>query len=166
MKASPALIAPILAGAARVALGALWINEGLLKYRAGFGSADILLVVESAKTNSRVPDFFKGFADTFLANWPHVFGFVVPLVETLLGIVLILGFFTLPLALVSVLELMSYWLADQLITQYPIMVVLSVIVIAFSVPASQFSLKTLAARILSRKRPDILVFEGAARRWL
>ena len=37
-------VAPALAGAARVALGGLWLHEGITKYRAHFGAPDILLL--------------------------------------------------------------------------------------------------------------------------
>ena len=39
--------------AARIAFGVLWLHEGYVKYHAGFGRSDILLVVQSASSNSR-----------------------------------------------------------------------------------------------------------------
>jgi thiosulfate dehydrogenase [quinone] large subunit len=166
MKARLDRIAPVLAGAIRITLGVLWLNEGTLKYRAGFGAADILLVADSAKSNTRVPGFFKDFADFALAGWPHLFGFTMPLLETLLGIALILGIFTLPVSLISIFTLMTYWLADQLITQYPIMVFLSAIVITWSLLASRFSATTLIAKFAVRNRPDHVLFREPIRRWL
>src|SRR5271155_4245452 len=91
-----AIVASIIFGAARVALGILWLHEGLFKYSAHFGRADILLVADSAKSNSRVPDYFAVFADSVLRGWPGLFGFVIPLLEAGLGIALILGVFSLP----------------------------------------------------------------------
>jgi len=139
-------VAAIVAALARIALGALWINEALLKYRAGFGRADILLVVQSAGSNSRVPGYYKGFAADVVGNAPGLFGVVVPLLELGLGVALVLGILTLPAALVSALELCSYWSADQLITQYPVMMALSVAVAAFAVAASRYSTSALVLR--------------------
>jgi thiosulfate dehydrogenase [quinone] large subunit len=144
----------------------LWIHEGTLKYRAHFGAADILLVANSAKSNSRVPGFFKSFSDSVLAEWPHFFGFAMPLLETSLGVVLVLGVFSLPASLASVFTLLTYWSADQLITEYPIMVALSTVVIAWPLLAACFSVTTLAEKVVGRKRPNLVVFQEPFRRWL
>ena len=64
------LVASITFGAARVALGILWLHEGIFKYAAHFSRADILLVADGAKSNSRVPEYFGTFAGRILANWP------------------------------------------------------------------------------------------------
>ncbi|MEV6501939.1 hypothetical protein [Streptomyces prunicolor] len=162
----PTLIAAALAGAVRVTLGVLWIHEGTLKYRAHFGAADILLVANSAKSNSRVPGFFKSFSDSVLAEWPHFFGFAMPLLETSLGVVLVLGVFSLPASVASVFTLLTYWSADQLITEYPIMVALSTVVIAWPLLAACFSVTTLAEKVVGRKRPNLVVFQEPFRRWL
>ncbi|WP_394941100.1 DoxX family membrane protein [Psychromicrobium sp. YIM B11713] len=160
------LAAPVLTGAARVALGILWLNEGLLKYRAHFGAADILLVAESAASNARVPDFFKAFTGSALQGFPDFFGFAMPLIETALGVLLILGVFTLPAALASVFTLMSYWLADQLIGQYPIMVLLGVLIVLWPMAASRLSLSTLVERAVRRRRPASVWGRQPIRRWL
>lgn len=133
----------VLAALARVALGALWINEGLLKYRAHFGSADILLVVSSTQQNPRVPGFYKGFTAAALGEAPGLFGVGVPAIETLLGVVLVLGILPLPAALVSMGELANYWFADQLIVQYPVMAVLSIVVGVTAAPGARFGLPAL-----------------------
>lgn len=162
----PTLIASALVGAVRVALGVLWLHEGTLKYRAHFGAADILLVANSAKSNSRVPGFFKSFADFALAGWPHFFGFAMPLLETTLGVVLVMGVFSLPASLMSAFTLLTYWSADQLITEYPVMAALSMVVIAWPLLASRFSVTTLAERAVGRRHPDLVVFREPFRRWL
>ncbi|MFD4558504.1 hypothetical protein ACFWP5_30030 [Streptomyces sp. NPDC058469] len=162
----PTLIAAALAGAIRVTLGVLWLHEGTLKYRAHFGAADILLVANSAKSNSRVPGFFKSFSDVTLAEWPHFFGFAMPLLETSLGVVLVMGVFSLPASLASAFTLLMYWSADQLITEYPIMAALSTVVIAWPLLAARFSVTTLAERVVGRKRPNLAVFQEPFRRWL
>ncbi|WP_420309652.1 hypothetical protein ACOB87_03710 [Streptomyces sp. YS-B37] len=162
----PILIAAASVGAVRVALGVLWLHEGTLKYRAHFGAADILLVANSAKSNSRVPGFFKSFADFALAGWPHFFGFAMPLLETALGVVLVLGVFSLPASLMSAFTLLTYWSADQLITEYPVMAALSMVVIAWPLRATRFSATALAERAVGRKRPDVVVFREPYRRWL
>ncbi|WP_405988701.1 hypothetical protein [Streptomyces sp. NBC_00986] len=169
MRTSPSrltLITAALAGAIRVTLGVLWLHEGTLKYRAHFGAADILLVANSAKSNSRVPGFFKSFSDFALAGWPHFFGFAMPLLETSLGVVLVLGVFSLPASLASAFTLLTYWSADQLITEYPVMAALSTVVVAWPLLASRFSVTTLAEKAVSRKRPDVVVFREPFRRWL
>ena len=169
MRTSLSRLTPIAAavvGAIRVTLGVLWLHEGTLKYRAHFGAADILLVANSAKSNSRVPGFFKSFSDFALAGWPHFFGFAMPLVETTLGVVLVLGVFSLPASLASAFTLLTYWSADQLITEYPVMAALSTVVVAWPLLASRFSVTTLAEKAVSRKRPDAVVFQEPFRRWL
>lgn len=162
----PAVAAPGILGAARIALGVLWLHEGLFKYSAHFGRADILLVADSAKSNSRVPEYFTAFADVALRAWPSLFGFAIPLLETALGIALIFGVLTLPAALGSLLNLMTYWSSDQLIAQYPIMGVLSVIVIVWSVQAARFSATSLLLHALRDKQGVRCLSEGWLRRWL
>ncbi|SDM20567.1 hypothetical protein [Microbacterium azadirachtae] len=117
---------------ARIAAGALWLGEGLLKYRAGFGSADILLVAQGSTGNSRVPFYFRPLGALMQAT-PGLFGFAIPALEVALGILLVLGLgrvLTTITALGSVATLMLYWSSDQLITQYPLMTLLSAIVLA------------------------------------
>lgn len=122
-----------LAGAlARVAAGVLWLGEGVLKYRAGFGSADILLVAQGAAGNSRIPFFFRPLGALMQAA-PGLFGVAIPALEIALGILLVLGLgrvTTTIAALGSIATLMLYWSSDQLIAQYPAMVLLSAIVLA------------------------------------
>lgn len=138
--AAPA--APWVLGAARVGLGALWLNEGITKYRAHFGAPDILLVAGNADTSSRVPGYFRVFSDHSLKVAPHLFGFAMPLLETSLGIALILGVLTWVTAVGSLFQLMTYWCADQLIDQYPAMAVLSAAVALWPVAAGQISVTT------------------------
>jgi thiosulfate dehydrogenase [quinone] large subunit len=141
------LAAVALTTAARVALGVLWLNEGLIKYRAGFGAADIQLVVDGAAANSRVPGFFQAFAEHVLGAAPGLFGVVMPLLEVGLGIALVAGVLTLPVAFVSVGTLLSYWSADQLTASYPVMVALAAVVIAWPLVASRISVTTLVRRL-------------------
>jgi len=146
--AAPAL----LAGAARVALGVLWLLEGILKYRAGFGAADIGFVIDGAADNPRVPGYFSSFADVVMRPAPALFGFAMPLLETVLGVALILGVLTRAAALMSVLTLLLYWSADQLIWQYPVMAALSVVVIAWPAAARALSVSALVERRIPRLR--------------
>ncbi|MGA1828753.1 hypothetical protein [Microbacterium sp.] len=127
-----ALTASLLGGAVRVSAGVLWLLEGFLKYRAGFGASDILLVADSAAGNTRVPGFFAPLGELMRAV-PGLFGIAIPALEVLLGVLLILGggrVWTAIVALCSIGTLMLYWSSDQLIAQYPILVVLSALVLA------------------------------------
>jgi len=160
------LAASIIFGAARATLGVLWLHEGIFKYSAHFGRADILLVADSAKSNGRVPQYFGVFAHHILASWPGLFGFVIPLLETALGIALLIGVFSLPAALASLLMLMTYWCSDQLIAQYPIMGCLSAVVIVWSAWAARFSATTLVVSLLNRKQFAAQTISGPLRRWL
>ncbi|KJL34303.1 hypothetical protein [Microbacterium azadirachtae] len=132
-RTAPWLLASALLGAAaRIAAGALWLNEGILKYRAGFGSADILLVAQGAAGNSRVPFFFRPLGALMQAA-PDLFGIAIPALEAGLGLLLVLGLgrvLTAIAALGSIATLMLYWSSDQLIAQYPAMVLLSAVVLA------------------------------------
>lgn len=158
-------IASIVFGAARVGLGVLWLHEGYVKYHAHFGRADILLVAQGATTNTRIPGYFTALA-SLLRSVPGVFGVLVPLVETALGIALILGILTLPAALASLMNLMTYWSSDQLITQYPIMGALSGIVVAWPHYATRLSATTLIThRLRNHERPTRLL-ATPLRRWL
>lgn len=161
-----ALVASIIFGAARVALGILWLHEGIFKYAAHFGRADILLVVDSAKSNSRVPEYFGALAGRILGSWPGLFGFVIPLLETALGVALIIGALSQPAALASLLTLMTYWSSDQLIAQYPIMGILSAVVIAWSAWAARLSATSLVVAVLNRKHIAAQLISGPVRRWL
>jgi len=160
------LAAPVITGAARVSLGILWLNEGLFKVRAGFGAADIGLVVDSAASNNRVPDFFEAFTSTFLGGAPGFFGWAIPALEVGLGIALILGVLTLPAALMGAFTLLTYWLADQLIQEYPIMLALSVVTAVFVVSASRISVTTIVEKLVLRKKPESRWFSAPVRRWL
>ncbi|MGO1802980.1 MAG: DoxX family membrane protein [Microbacteriaceae bacterium] len=122
------LAASLISGAARVALGVLWLIQGVVKYRAGFGAADIQLVVDSTASNSRAPWWFSPIGG-FMDAAPGLFGIVMPALEVLLGILLIAGILTPLAAFASIGTLMLYWGADQLATQYPVMVVLSAVVL-------------------------------------
>ncbi|MFE6996815.1 DoxX family protein [Microbacterium sp. NPDC057659] len=124
-----ALAGPVLGGAARVAVGVLWLLEGIEKYRAGFGASDILLVADGAARNPRTPWWFAPL-DAGMQTIPVLFGFVIPALEVLLGIALIAGLFTRLAALASIATLMLYWGSDQLVDQYPVMVLLSALVLA------------------------------------
>ena len=145
---SRSLAAPSVLGAARVALGILWLHEGFVKYHAGFGKADILLVADGAGSNTRIPGFFTFFADHLLRPFAEVAGVVVPLVEIGLGAALVLGILTLPVALGSLFNLMTYWCSDQLVGQYPIMGALSGLLIAWPSLASRLS---LPASVMARR---------------
>ncbi len=126
------LTSALLGAAARVTAGVLWLEEGILKYRAGFGSADILLVAQSTAGNSRVPFYFRPLGAIMQAA-PGLFGFAIPLLEVTLGVLLVLGLgrvVTTLVALGSIATLMLYWSSDQLIAQYPILVLLSALVLA------------------------------------
>ena len=135
-----ALAASSILGAARVALGVLWLHEGYVKFHAGFGKADILLVAYGAKNNTRIPGYFEFFADHLLRPMADLAGIVVPIIEVGLGVALILGIFTLPVALGSLFNLLTYWCSDQLVGQYPIMGALSGVLLVWSTQASRFSL--------------------------
>lgn len=161
-----ALLARIALSAARVTLGILWLHEGWFKYRAHFGRADILLVVDGAKANSRVPEYFTALSESILRGWAGLFGTVIPLLETLLGVALILGVLTLPAAIGSLLTLIMYWSSDQLIAQYPIMAALSAVVIAWPAAAAHFSVTSLAVQTLRRRQRAPQLVEGPLRRWL
>ncbi|GAB3633310.1 DoxX family membrane protein [Microbacterium shaanxiense] len=122
------LAASLVSDAARVAVGALWILEAVVKYSAGFGAADILLVVGSTDTSSRAPFYLEPLRALMHAA-PWLFGVGIPLLELLLGILLIAGLFTRVVAFVSIATLMLYWSSDQLIAQYPLMVGFSAMVL-------------------------------------
>ncbi len=160
------LAAPAVFGVARIALGVLWIHEGIFKYSAHFGRADILLVADGVKSNNRVPWYFVDFADSILRHVPTLFGFVVPLVETGIGVALVLGILTLPVAVISLLQLMTYWSSDQLIAQYPVMAALSAIVIAFPVISARFSASSVIIRALDERAWSRHLVDGPLRRWL
>lgn len=118
----------LLGGAARVSAGVLWLIEGILKYRAGFGAADIELVAQSTGGNPRVPWFFEPLG-SFMGTAPELFGVVMPALEIVLGVLLVAGLSTRITAFVSIGTLMLYWSADQLIAQYPAMVILAAVVL-------------------------------------
>jgi thiosulfate dehydrogenase (quinone) large subunit len=143
----------VLLSAARVALGILWLREGIVKYRAGFGEADILLVADGATSNTRIPEFFTFFADHVLRPSAELAGLAVPLVEVGLGVALIAGVLTLPIALASLVNLMTYWCSDLLVGEYPIMGVLSGLLIAWPTLASRFSVSAIVRSRRSRTVP-------------
>jgi len=166
MNRALSLVASIIMGAARVGLGILWLNEGLFKLKAGFDGADIGLVVDSTVSNNRVPDFFEAFTTTFLGGAPGFFGWAIPALEVGLGIALIVGVLTLPAALMSAFTLLTYWAADQLIDEYPIMLALSIVTAVFVVSASRLSVTTIVEKLVQRTKPETRWFSAPVRRWL
>jgi thiosulfate dehydrogenase [quinone] large subunit len=148
-------------------LGGLWLHEGYVKYDAHFGQADIGLIVDGATSNSRIPPYFSVVAEHVLHPASALFGAVIPLLETSLGLALLLGLVTLPAAMVSLVTLLTYWSSDQLISQYPVMAALSAAVIAWPAAASRFSVTSLLLQRLRRRRPErSWVSASSARRWL
>jgi thiosulfate dehydrogenase [quinone] large subunit len=162
----PMIAGAIIVGAVRVTLGILWLSEGILKYRANFGPADILLVAGSADSNVRVPDYFKAAAAFGLHGWPELFGSLAPLTETVLGVILILGVLTRPAAIAGIVLLLIYWSADQLTTQYPVMVALGVIVIVWPRAAARLSLTTALVGLWCRRKAVGPPRSAALRDWL
>jgi thiosulfate dehydrogenase [quinone] large subunit len=142
-----ALTVSALAGIARVALGVLWLKEGLLKYHAHFGAPDIGLVVSSAASNTRVSPEFRWFTTHILGSSPSLFGAVVPLLETCLGIALIIGVVPRLAAFGSALQLCFYWSADQLVAQYPLMAGLSATVLVLGAVAHPLSFVSLTRAV-------------------
>lgn len=123
-----ALSLSLVGGVVRGVVGILWLVEGTLKYRAGFGAADIGLVVDSTAGNARVPWFF-GPVGSVMDALPGVFGVMMPALEVGLGALLLLGIITPLATFASIGTLMLYWSADQLTAAYPAMVVLSALVL-------------------------------------
>ncbi|MDY0914641.1 DoxX family membrane protein [Rathayibacter festucae] len=152
----------------RVALGLLWINEGLIKLRSGFGASDILLVADGAAENGRVPEYFQLFASTILHDAAGLFGVVTPLVEIGLGVALVAGILTAPVALASLATLLMYWSADQLIEEYPVMALLSGLVLGFSATCSRISATSAVIRALQIRHGTLagVLERPAVRRWL
>lgn len=140
------LAASILFGAVRVGLGLLWLHEGYVKFRAHFGRADILLVVDGASANSRVPEYFRFVAEHLLRPTADLAGVMTPLTEVTLGLVLILGVFSTLSAVTSAGLLAVYWSSDQLIAQYPIMALLSVGVLVGQGHSNRWSIMALVRR--------------------
>ncbi len=146
-------VATAIVVAARIALGAAWLHEGYVKYHAGFGRSDILLVVGSATGNPRVPGAFGWFATEVMGRFATVFGVVVPLTEVALGVAAVVGLLPRLTAFVAIGLLCFYWSADQLVVQYPVMVVLAATVLAGGGLARRWSpAAALAARLRDRGR--------------
>ncbi|WP_193636141.1 DoxX family membrane protein [Brachybacterium subflavum] len=117
---------------ARLVLAALWLVEGAVKVHAGFGAADIGLVVEGARSTPRVPEVFGLFAEHVMAPLSGVFGIGIPVLELALGAGLALGWGARLLALASSATLALYWLSDQLVVQYPVMMLLGAVVLCLA----------------------------------
>lgn len=115
----------------------------------------------------RVPTASKDFATTVLKGAPGLFGWGVPLLKTASGPALIVGLLTLPAALGSIFTLMSYWYADELIVQYPIMVMLSALVVLVAGSANRLSISALITSRLAQRRPATgSLLSGPLRRWV
>ena len=141
------LAAGLPAGLVRVVVGVLWLIEGTVKYRAGFGRADILIIVDGARANPRVPDAFRAFAEQVLARFPDLFGSAVPLLEVALGLALVVGLSSRITALVTLGTLTFYWSSDQLTGQYPVMLGLAALILAWPAAADRFSATALVDRL-------------------
>ncbi|MEV7828465.1 hypothetical protein [Microbacterium enclense] len=147
--------------AARVALGILWVNEAVVKLHAGFGAADIALVVDAAAHKSRIPEAFMLFADTVMRPLAPLFGAGVPLWELALGALLIAGVVTLPAAALSSATLLLYWSSDQLTPVYPLMGALGLVVLLWPALARRFGL----TKLLCPRMPWAPARRFGAARW-
>jgi thiosulfate dehydrogenase [quinone] large subunit len=78
----------------------------------------------------------------------------------------VIGRLSLPAALVSLLTLMTYWSSDQLIAQYPIMGILSAVVIVWLGWATRLSVTSLVMVVLKRKQLAAELISGPLRPWL
>ncbi|MGQ4433517.1 hypothetical protein [Streptomyces sp. SAS_260] len=85
-----------------------------------------------------------------------------PIAAALVGAVRV----SLAASLMSAFTLLTYWSADQPITEYPVMAALAMVVVVWPLLASRFSATALAERAVGRKRPDVMVFRESYRRWL
>lgn len=146
--------AAVVLGAARVVLGILWVNEALIKLRAGFGAADIALVVVAASHNSRVPEGFTLLADAVMRPLAPLFGVGVPMCELALGVLLIAGVATLPAAALSSATLLLYWSSDQLTPAYPLMGALGLLALLWPALARRFGVTELLGRGCGGAVPD------------
>lgn len=149
----PSLVAPLVGGAARVTLGILWLMEGVVKVRAGFSGADIVLVAESTAGNSRVPDYFAPLGEVMRAL-SGLFGIGIPILELALGVLLIAGLAPRVTALVGASTLALYWAADQLAPQYPVMLVLTAVLLALR-RAGEWSLPALVGGLRRRRHHSV-----------
>lgn len=150
----PALAVSLGSDAARVVAGALWLTEGIVKYRAGFGAADILLVAGGADGNGRAPSYLGLLAEAMRAA-PGLFGGVVPAGEIALGVLLVAGVFGRWAAFASIGTLMLYWASDQLIGQYPVMALLAAAVLLAGPTATVASTDALVCRRRLRREDPV-----------
>ncbi|MFJ3959176.1 hypothetical protein [Arthrobacter sp. NPDC090010] len=131
------------AAAVRIAVGVLWLGEARTKFASGFGAADIGLVVQSTAGNSRVPSWYAELLAHTIGATPALAGIAVPCTEALLGVLLCAGFLSRWTGAASLLVLASYWLSDQLIVQYPVMLGLGAVVLLFPAAAGRLSVTAL-----------------------
>ncbi|MDP5228208.1 MULTISPECIES: hypothetical protein [Arthrobacter] len=155
-RTTPARLLPYLAVAARVALGVLWLGESRTKFAAGFGAADIGLVVQSTAGNSRVPGWYADLLAHTIGAAPALAGVAVPLTEGALGVLLVLGVLPRWVAAAATLVLASYWLSDQLIVQYPVMLALGAVVLLFPAAAARLSVVQLVPWLRTRRHPGVV----------
>lgn len=137
---------------ARVVLGGLWIAEALIKFRAGFGAADMLLVVDSVTGNSRTPVPMKWFAADVIEPLAGLFGVLIPWLEAGLGVLLILGLGTVLVLAGALGTLLMYWSSDQLTPSYPLMAALGALLLLFTHAADRIGLDGLLRR---RHAPEV-----------
>jgi thiosulfate dehydrogenase [quinone] large subunit len=149
--------ARVVLGAARVALGILWVGEAIVKLRAGFGAADIALVVDAASRGTRIPEGFRLFAEGVMGPLAPLFGATVPLWELALGVLLIAGVATLPAAALSSFTLVLYWSSDQLTAVYPLMAVLGVGILLWPSTARRYGVSRLLSTRMPRRGARALV---------
>lgn len=153
--------ARVVVGAVRVVLGILWVGEAVLKLRAGFGAADIALVVDAASRGTRIPEGFRLFAEGVMGPLAPLFGATVPLWELALGALLIAGVATLPAAALSSATLALYWSSDQLTAVYPLMAALGIVILLWPETARRFGV----SRLLSTRMPWRSARTFAGSRW-
>lgn len=138
------LLLEVVAALSRIGLGLLWIGEGVIKLRAGFGASDILLVADGAE-GSRAASVAVPIADLLMRPLAGLLGPLIPFLEVGLGVVLVLGVLVLPAALSAAAVAGTYWAMDLLTVAYPAMVVLIALVLATAVHQRVASLPGLIA---------------------
>lgn len=149
----------------RVIVGAIWINGGLEKLLNPDFPQQFAQSLDAGGFVSQAPPFFRGFMQSTVVPNAELFAQITRLVETSLGIALILGLLTNLAAIGSIVMSINIMLsqggvrfgsglgAPEFLTINAVVALLS-LVILFSPAAKALSLDS----VLARRRPGLSLF--------
>lgn len=111
-------IFPFLVVLMRISFGGGWLLAGITKItdKGWFRQPSVFLqdYLETALTKPNVPEFYKDFIKHLCLPYVDLYNYVIPCVQIVIGILLIVGLFTLPSVLICLFMHINFILSGNM----------------------------------------------------